>query len=169
MPYVGDAARYLSPAPANVMQRKDIRDAGITLLRRLIESGEYARIIVVGHSLGTIIGFDVLRHLWPEYNTQIGKGSKATAEALKNWRTISAAKPFDRDAWRTAQRAYLRALNEDGGAWNVSDFVTFGSPLAHAGTLMAKSPDDFATRWRSGSFRLRRRSSRKTIGSPMTA
>ncbi|MDO5711969.1 MAG: hypothetical protein Q4P32_09570, partial [Micrococcales bacterium] len=34
--------------------------------RRLHSSGRYRRIIVVGHSLGSVIGFDLLRCLWDE-------------------------------------------------------------------------------------------------------
>lgn len=152
VPYAGDAARYLSPAPANIRQRKDIRDAGITLLRRLIESGEYVRIIVVGHSLGTIIGYDVLRHLWPGYNTQIGQGSPAATKALKALEASAAADPFDLGAYRKAQGAYRKALNADGGAWIVSDFVTMGSPLGHAETLMANVPEDFALKTKEREF-----------------
>ncbi len=143
VPYVGDAARYLSPAPVNVEQRKNIREAGIELLETLIEKGGYERIVVVGHSLGTIIGYDVLRHLWPAYNTNAGKGSEAQKKALRAVEKAAAAEPFDRAAYRRAQRAYLDALRADGNPWNVTDFVTFGSPLAHAEALMARDSGEF--------------------------
>ena len=60
--YVGDAAVYLSASPRNVAARNEIRGAGVALLERLHASGEYDRIVVVGHSLGSVIGYDVLSH-----------------------------------------------------------------------------------------------------------
>lgn len=68
MSYLGDAARYLSPRPANIRLRHAIRSEGMKLLRTLHERGEYDRIIVVGHSLGSVIGYDLITHLWQEYN-----------------------------------------------------------------------------------------------------
>ncbi|WP_230684089.1 hypothetical protein, partial [Streptococcus pneumoniae] len=52
---VGDAARYLDATPQNVQRRHEIRAAGLATLKSLHEK-EYKRIIVVGHSLGTVIG-----------------------------------------------------------------------------------------------------------------
>ena len=64
VPVVGDAARYLSPSPGNVEVRQKIREAGIDLLTKLHASGDYDRIVVVGHSLGGVVGFDVLNYAW---------------------------------------------------------------------------------------------------------
>ena len=64
--YLSDAVRYLTPRPANIASRQAIRSEGLELLRRLHASGRYRRIIVVGHSLGSVIGFDLLRALWDE-------------------------------------------------------------------------------------------------------
>ena len=61
---VGDAARYLSPEPENVAARQEIRRAGVELLTHLHEDRNIDRIIVVGHSLGSIIGYDVISHYW---------------------------------------------------------------------------------------------------------
>ena len=71
---IGDAARYLTPDPANISERHNIRKNGIELLRKLHEPDEngkqkYGRIILVGHSLGTVIAYDMITHLWPQYNT----------------------------------------------------------------------------------------------------
>ena len=66
--YVGDAARYLTPDPPNIKSRRDIRTAGLTLLRGLHEDElrRYERIILVGHSLGSVIAYDVITWLWQE-------------------------------------------------------------------------------------------------------
>jgi hypothetical protein len=69
--YVGDAARYLSPLPANINLRQKIRSQGVQLLRALHASGKYDRIIIVGHSLGSVIGYDIISRLWLEYNEQL--------------------------------------------------------------------------------------------------
>ena len=66
---VGDAARYLHVAPANVQSRHAIRHAGVKVLEELHKRG-YSRIIVVGHSLGSVIGYDLLKHAWPMYNAK---------------------------------------------------------------------------------------------------
>ena len=67
--YVGDAARYLNPSPTNIKMRRNIRQQGVELLKKLHEP-EYAydRIVVVGHSLGSVIAYDIIRHLWPQFN-----------------------------------------------------------------------------------------------------
>lgn len=63
--YLSDAVRYLVPRPANIESRRRIREEGLMLLRRL-HAGRYRRIVVVGHSLGSVIGLDLLRSLWDE-------------------------------------------------------------------------------------------------------
>lgn len=143
-PIIGDAARYLSAAPVNVKQRRAIRDEGATLLRKLIDSGDYRRIVVVGHSLGTIIGYDILRDVWAEYNRKMtGHGP---SEALDRLQALANAKPLDRDAYREAQRDYLDELRANGNPWCVSDFITMGCPLAHADALMARKSAEFASK-----------------------
>ena len=62
--YVADAARYLAPEPANIEARNNIRSEGIHLLRTLHATGKYHRIVVVGHSLVSVLGYDIIRNLW---------------------------------------------------------------------------------------------------------
>ena len=71
--YVGDAARYLSPFPENVGIRHAIRSAGLDLLRglHLDPLRRYERIVVVGHSLGSVIAYDVLTYLWQEMHSKV--------------------------------------------------------------------------------------------------
>jgi hypothetical protein len=76
--YVGDAARYLSPFPENVAIRHAIRSAGLELLRGLHHDPlrRYQRLIVVGHSLGSVIAYDVLTHLWQEMHSKVERLSE---------------------------------------------------------------------------------------------
>lgn len=46
----GDAARYLAVRPDNLAIRRDIRRAGVDLMRYLHNCGEYHRVVLVGHS-----------------------------------------------------------------------------------------------------------------------
>src|SRR3546814_8122774 len=61
-PIAGDAARYFSPDPDNVEARQKIRLAGIQVIEKLTASKAYDRIIVVGHSLGSAIGLDIVSY-----------------------------------------------------------------------------------------------------------
>lgn len=79
VPVFGDVARYVRVSPDAVQARAAIRERGVALLRALhdpvpLEGREhdrgdpapYERIVVVGHSLGSIIAYDVLRLFWEE-------------------------------------------------------------------------------------------------------
>ena len=71
--FAGDAFRYLNPDPPNVQVRRAIRTAGLTLLRGLHEDElrRYKRIILVGHSLGSVIAYDLITWFWQEQHDQV--------------------------------------------------------------------------------------------------
>jgi hypothetical protein len=78
--FAGDAARYLDVNPKNVARRYDILRGGIALLKKLHEERDeegdavmyrYGRVVLVGHSLGSVIAYDILRHYWGEVNGRI--------------------------------------------------------------------------------------------------
>jgi len=162
IPYVGDAARYLNSAPANVAVRQKIREKGIELIDSLHENEDYDRIIIVGHSLGSVIALDIINHAWgkllrKDMITAHKKGSNTyslletlndKAKALKSLPNIH----FNaRKEYRDAQRAYSKSLakinikikNKQKSLWQISDLITLGSPLTNAQILLAKSPNDF--------------------------
>lgn len=159
-PAAGDAARYLSPAPGNVGARQAIREAGVDLLQKLQAAGEYDRIIVVGHSLGTVIGYDVLNHAWGRVDPKAMFDAHRENDALMASLTAlekaavklnKSAAGADLVAWRTAQRAYCAELAKARDAagrplWLVSDFVTLGSPLCNADVLLARDADELSER-----------------------
>lgn len=75
---VGDAARYLSNKPDDISEREAIRVGLIEMLRRLhtdidATNGrfEYDKVIVVGHSLGSVIALDALQAYWAEVSRSI--------------------------------------------------------------------------------------------------
>jgi len=169
--YIGDAARYLSPLPGNINLRQKIRSQGVQLLRTLHGSGKYNRIVIVGHSLGSVIGYDIISRLWLEYNEQlpaIGTNpdvKKLILDAMADGRSaqpiirdelsqmgeLLCQKPEDPIALRDFQRSQLKGWREQcrlGNPWRISDFITIGSPLAHAELFLAANKEEFATRKR---------------------
>lgn len=142
---LGDAARYLDPSPANVAVRQTIRETGLQLLDDLHDRGRYHRIVVYGHSLGTVVAYDILDHAWTR-RSRSHQGAKTMAtphlravEDLLNPRSPDAPLPGD-EAVRAAQNAAWREYVGNGFNWLVSDFVTAGSPLTHGRWLLNPDP-----------------------------
>ncbi|MEZ4699085.1 MAG: hypothetical protein R2834_02045 [Rhodothermales bacterium] len=137
---VGDAARYLNPEPSNIHRRQEIRSHGVDILNKLHASGQYSRIVVVGHSLGSVIGYDVLSCAWPAYAEQVEKGkNNPVLTALEQELGEGAV---DTARYQDRQRALLGELQANGCPWLVTDFITLGSPLAHAELLLAHDDAD---------------------------
>jgi hypothetical protein len=172
--YLGDAARYCSANPQNIRLRQTIRAEGLKLLRTLHESGEYGRIIVVGHSLGSVIGYDLVKRLWQEYHElypglekdskiqaavraamdrkeglqhEMRDGISALGEALQASSDDEQVK-----AYQAKQQSVLAELQFMGNPWRISDFITLGCPLVHMMLLLADSKDDFEDRKRQREF-----------------
>lgn len=168
--YVGDAAVYLSPSPSNIEARQKIRASGLKLLDNVVNSGRYDRVVVVGHSLGSIIGYDILTFAWQRHSQKVRDTISAAwargSFPARSHKAISAAEKVARDIsgdrtasnledihnpateWRHASRnVYKEQIANDDG-WIITDFVTLGSPLAHGSLLLAKDRNDFEQRAR---------------------
>jgi hypothetical protein len=148
---LGDAARYLSPHPANIGVRHRIRAQGIDLLKRLHDSGDYDRIVVVGHSLGSVIGYDVITNLWDQLNSAPAPRYRKPQPGLGHVEKLGKDLPDAPSADELAQfqAAQLKLWAEQralGYPWIISDFITLGSPLAHAAFLLADDARDLTTR-----------------------
>ena len=160
--YLGDAARYLDPDPANIEVRHRIRSAGLELLRGLHEDPlrRYERIVLVGHSLGSVVAYDVITWLWQELHHQvILPGHEppmvltrpAGIERLRDedpLRSLRTPDPPANAAFQASQRQLWEKLTAPGPGlpqlpWRITDLVTLGSPLAHADVLLADSPGEF--------------------------
>ncbi|NJR80043.1 hypothetical protein [Sphingomonas corticis] len=155
VPVAGDAARYFSPVPENVEARQKIREAGVDLLERLTRSGFVDRIVLVAHSLGTTIAYDVLTHAWGKVSHDAWRKAHdddAVATALAALQTASRALYKKRHTaeeiatYRDCQRAYSAALSDADAPWLVSDFVSLGSPLSKGDVLMSRDADAFELR-----------------------
>jgi len=157
--YVGDAAIYLSPDPQNIRARQAVRDAGVALIERLhagLDSERtYDRIVVVGHSLGSVIGYDILTYAWPRFNEIHGRVESPVHEALHAaetaakhlWDSISKSNSDDlrqaRCNWVGASRNLWNEQRTNGFSWLVTDFITLGSPLSHGMLLLARTRNEF--------------------------
>lgn len=165
VPYVGRVVRYTSAKPDNIAARQNIRQRGLTLLENL-HRGEYDRIIIVGHSLGSILAYDLISYFWAARldSRTVVEGS-AEFQVLQDLeKTVAelekAPAGSERSAaianYLTAQRIFGEALrgrpkpkeDEPDRRWLITDLITLGSPLTHAGFLIAKSEEDLRRRQR---------------------
>ncbi len=155
---LGDAARYLNPAPGNIALRLKIKSDGINLLRKIHESKEYDRVIIVGHSLGSVIAYDILKYLWEEYRKIYDCPSErssadlkaAIAQVEKAGEKLNSHPNNHQDLanYQDAQIELWRTLRQTGNPWLVTDFITMGSPLAHGSLLLANDRKEFEERKR---------------------
>lgn len=153
---LGDAARYLSPHPKNISLRQAIRSDGIKLLRNIHEANngnKYDRVVVVGHNLGSMIGYDILKHLWEEYHDTYRTPQEHNQDALSRVEEVgeSLTSSPGRDNignFQTMQTGVWKELRKLGNPWLVTDFITLGSPLVHAALLLARNEEDLRKRQR---------------------
>ena len=164
-PYLGDAARYFRNSPANVAVRRAIRKEAVDTLDQLHCSRDYDRIVVVAHSLGTAVAYDMLRAYYsricdqvsidrdihdPEFEVVDDKAAAAGPIGAKKCAAmrvaarqliakLAAGSRLIADQVRRDQ--YKPAKSEEVDVWLVTDFVTLGSPLTHAVYFMANGKD----------------------------
>ncbi len=144
---VGDATSYLTSAPENINARSRIRTLGVNILTELHDpSHDYERIVIVGHSLGSVIGYDLLGFFWGKVHEGIARPRanlfapvQDAGEALRSAQGDAAAPAFA--AFRQAQRDLARQP-EVSRIWRITDFVTLGSPLTHAHFLLVNDRND---------------------------
>lgn len=130
--WVGDAARYFNARPANVNVRNAIRKGGVELLEKLHRTGNYHRVIVVGHSLGSAIALDILYHYWSIASVRHGSPDRPFTDAIECLqRTIMDASNSGTPDWKALQKAVWQDLRNNGTPWRITDLITLGSPLTH--------------------------------------
>ncbi|MHC8308964.1 hypothetical protein ACYZUC_05055 [Pseudomonas sp. GT1P32] len=165
--YAGDAAVYLSPRPENIEARQKIRAAGLALLDKLAKSKRYDRIIVVGHSLGSVIGYDILTFAWqrhmngvrtginekwklgefpPRARDAIQKAEQLAMEIAKKKNPTVEEMKKHAEEWQAETRAVDLEQRSNDAGWLVTDFVTLGCPLTYSSMLLAKDVKDFHQR-----------------------
>jgi hypothetical protein len=158
VPYFGRVVRYTRATPENIAARKNIRERGLALISELHKE-DYCRIVVVGHSLGSILAYDIISYFWStRYDARTVVEGTQEFNALVKLEQAAAdlARPDvvptkeARTAFLSAQRNFSRSLrlrprpasNAPDSRWLITDLITLGSPLTHAEFLMANSADE---------------------------
>jgi hypothetical protein len=161
----GRVVRYTKADPNNIAARQAVRERGLKLMNSLHEGDYYKRIIIVSHSLGTMLAHDLLSYFWAQRDAP-RKIAESSPEFDALCELERAAAAVDRpnptatalDQYYEAQRRLRVALaarpappvpNPQGTPdlrWLITDFVTLGSPLTHAEFLIAASDEDLARR-----------------------
>lgn len=141
----GDAARYFNPMPSNIEERSTIRREGIAFLRKLHERKEkpYDRIIVVSHSLGTVVAYDMIRLLWHEMHEQFNPVETLDYDVFDRMDAIcnDPARLTDVDTFQNLQHDCWHQYRANGNPWLITDFITCAGAIAHADFyLLGKVP-----------------------------
>ncbi len=158
LPYFGDAASYLTAQTETVQSRQGVRNRGLALLKALHEDPEYDRVVVVAHSLGSVLAYDLLHILWrevgPTKDNPPGPEAVAAFSALDQFVAASPRTDWSDESVEIYQKLQWRlfeALRMQKGkpgtsalsGWKISDLVTLGSPLSSAEFLITDGRDDF--------------------------
>jgi hypothetical protein len=156
----GRVVRYTRADPDNIAARAAVRDRGLKLLQALHDSPNYngpnyKRIVIVAHSLGTILAHDLLSYFWAERELArtFTEGTPEFTALAALERTADRLEDAPSDPARSNEyfeaqrqlRMQLRARQPDQ-RWLISDLVTFGSPLTHAEFLLASDRVDLDSR-----------------------
>ena len=138
--FAGDAARYLEPRTENIRLRQEIREAGLELFDALHDGGRYDRVIVYGHSLGSVIAYDILSHAWTQRSREHDSTLRRSSRRMFEVEDLLNPRPGDPeptiDEIQRRQHAAWEEYRRNGFTWLVTDFVTAGSPLTHARWLL---------------------------------
>jgi len=149
--HFGDVIRYVRPNPPNIAARQTIREEGVRLLESILSleySGQkkYDRVIVVAHSLGTIVAYDILTHAFARLNTnykskdEAGNYIPSTTEPERaKLEEMIRGNNYSVKEYQDQQKKALKELNAQGNPWCVTDFITLGSPLTHSEFLLEKN------------------------------
>jgi hypothetical protein len=100
--YIGDIAIYTTTDEKSRFSavRRNIQSKALSLLEELLKDG-YDRVIVAGHSLGSVIAYDALNKLNIKANLDAGKG--LSVDRLKGLVTFGS--PLDKIAFFFRERA----------------------------------------------------------------
>ena len=63
----GRVVRYTKADPDNIAARQAVRERGLKLMNSLHTGDYYKRIVIVSHSLGTMLAHELLSYLWAEH------------------------------------------------------------------------------------------------------
>jgi hypothetical protein len=150
-----DVVRYLDTTPRSYEVRRSIRKGIIDLLQGLHDSGDYQRIIIVAHSLGSYIAYDAIAYLWAQMNWQhtaptdpVGQQG-VSPDGLLELEQAASALDHGGDGLATfqdAQRKLWLGLRRQGNPWLITDFISLGSPMYFSDRLYTRNRREFDDR-----------------------
>ncbi|WP_291131733.1 hypothetical protein [Flavobacterium sp. UBA7682] len=157
---VGDAVKYLTPSPENIDSRYKIRQKGVSLLKKLHEKKDrdgkliYSRIVIIGHSLGSVVGYDIITNLWhdyiysyaPEKALVLQPVLEEMSALITNYHKSKEAKTSPIEEYNRLQSMLYDEIKSLKNPWLITDFITIGSPLCHGAYIMAKDYAEFDRR-----------------------
>jgi hypothetical protein len=141
----GDAARYFTPTPSNISERNNIRQQGITFLKKLhekVDGEHYDRVIIVAHSLGTAVAYDLLRLIWTLYNQTYERNPVVDQSLIPHFDAFAKSGEVpDIDAFQNLQYQLWKQQRTTGNKWLITDFITLGAAVCSADYfLVSKVP-----------------------------
>ena len=157
---LGDAIKYLTPSPQNIDSRYKIRQKGINLLKKLHEKKDrdgkplYSRIVIVGHSLGIVVGYDIITNLWHDYIYSYAPDKAPVMQPIldkmstliSDYHKKKEPKEFPLKEYNELQQLLYDEIKSFDNPWLISDFITIGCPLTHGAYIMAKDYAEFDRR-----------------------
>lgn len=140
--YIGDVAIYVSHH--TVSSFDEARDAIKTVARRVLcavcEQGGYERVIVVGHSLGSVVAYDALNGTMLAEDVAVKKGgSRFHVERIR--RFITFGSPLDKTAFIFRSADADDAPVREALAVTVQPLLVY-RPSAHFDWVNIYSPND---------------------------
>ncbi|MHA2065778.1 MAG: hypothetical protein ACXABY_15495 [Candidatus Thorarchaeota archaeon] len=151
--FLGDMVRYLDldPRSEHHETRRRIMNGALDELRELMTGGRYDRIIVAGHSLGSVIAYDTLNRVVQETNVvQMDQARRISRrEADKIAGLITFGSPLDKIAFFFRERVEEHKKVQRQVLSNLHGFKTLSLPEDKAGINIG-NPMTFKmenTRW----------------------
>lgn len=163
---LADASRWFAPRPRDIPDRDNVRRIGHQLLMELHRRDadgqqRYGRIVVFGHSLGSVIAYDIIRMAfdelrWPRDPTPEESARPVSERQPAAWNfsveSTALTETSDVGRFQHFQRQLHQEQRAQGVPWLVSDLVTVGSPLTHARDLWSSGVASFDQRIEENEF-----------------
>lgn len=152
---IGDAVKYLTPSPQNIESRYKIRKKGIQLLKKLHDkkdedgNPQYERIVIVGHSLGSVVAYDLITNLWHDYMYEYHPEEFPVVQPILDEITEMINQCHQNETelplelYRELQRKLFKEIKNLKNPWLISDFISIGSPLCHGDYILTKNFEEF--------------------------
>ena len=105
--YVGDVAAYVQPQVVDRFYelRKEIKKCVWTTANAVYREEEYRDIIVVGHSLGSVVAYDVLNHRLALSFDAVADGVTVDDVIVTLLTTVPAPRPGDRPSMQNGEQS----------------------------------------------------------------